>query len=887
MSQLKNEQIELIRRDIERRGLLYPPLREEIIDHMCDAVEAEMAGGLTFVDAYRKVLAAFGPRGLSALNDETIHAIGTPVMIRNYFKIALRNLRRHKLHASINLLGLVLGISSCLFILLYVHDELSYDRFHVKGDRIFRMSTRIVSEGSDQHVAWGNGFFGPLLEKDFPEVEQVIRLKLNTGKITVGLSDSSTNAPTRLFSLDKVYYVADPAFFRVFTYPLLAGNPATALAEPHSVVITEQLAQQYFSSGWNRGKGIIGKPLDFNGDVYQVTGVMRKVPTQTDLPFNALLSIDEQRRQNLDWCITYVLFRDAESGKGFGPKLKKIEEKLQPEFAKNGATIHFYLENLRDVHFSTPKLFDTPKSNRAYLSIFSVVAAFILLIACINYVNLSIAQSAVRSVEVGIRKVVGAARVQLLLQFIGESVLLTLGAVLLSLLLVELSLPWYNQFTGKSFSLVTLFDWRMALLVLGIFILVGIVAGSYPAFYLASFDPVKVLKGRVRLGRSSVRTWLRQGLVVLQFSISIAMIIGTLIVFTQMRYLQTKNLGFHKDQVVVIDIPDDRASISAMPGLRQRLAQYTSFRKVALSGYNSLPSQDTDVDAFGLEKGGQWITKPLNNINLDEHYLELLQIPLLAGRNFAAQDTVRGHQGFIVNEALVRMMGWQNAEQALGRRVNVGQADDTPEGTIIGVVKDFHFHSLHKTIEPMVLLYGTDYPEKLLVSLPAGELEDHLSRLRAEWKKFVPRHPFEFTFLDTVFDQQYRNERRLMPIFTYFSFLTVFIACLGLFGLVSFSTQQRTKEIGIRKVMGAPESRLIYLLSREYIGLVALSVLIASPLAWFAMQHWLQNFAYRTEIRHVAFLLAGIAALGIALLTTGYHTLRAARTNPVKALRYE
>ncbi len=887
MNQLKNEQIELIRVDMERRGLLYPPLREEIVDHICDAVEVEMARDLPFMDAYQKVLATFGPRGLSALNDETIYSIGTPVLLRNYFRIAWRNLRRYQLHATINLLGLVLGISSCLLILLYVQDELSYDRYHTKADRLFRLTSRITSEGSDQHVAWGNGFFGPMLEKDYPEVEKVIRMNLNTGKITVKVPDSSAKSQPKLFSLDKVYYVFDPAFFGAFTYPMLAGNPGTALAEPMSVVITESLAKQYFGSNWQEGKGSLGKILDFNGVEYQVTGVIQDVPPNTDLPFHALLSPDSERMKRIDWCITYVLFKDAASGRTFGPKLKKIEKKLQPQFANNGASIHFYLENLRDVHFSTPKIFDTPKSNRAYLSIFSVVAAFILLIACINYVNLSIAQSAVRSVEVGIRKVVGAARVQLLIQFIGESVLLTLAAVLLSLLLVELSLPLYNQLTDKSFSLGSLFDWRISLAVLGIFVLVGMVAGSYPAFYLASFDPIRVLKGRLRLSGGRGKSLLRQGLVVLQFTISIAMIIGTLVVFTQLRYLQNKNLGFHKEQVLVIDIPDDRPSIASMPQLKQRLSQYAGFRKVALSGYNSLPSQDTDVDAFGLEKGGQLITRPLSNINIDENYLELLRIPLVAGRNFNSTDAVTAQKGFIVNEALVKMMDWGGAEQALGKRINVVGEDKSPEGRVVGVVKDFHFHSLHKTIEPMILLYGTDYPEKLLVSLPADHLEEHINLVRSEWKKLGPGHPFEFTFLDTVFDQQYRNDRRLMPIFTYFTFLTIFIACLGLFGLVSFSTQQRTKEIGIRKVMGAPETHIVYLLSREFIGLVVLAIVIASPLAWYAMNRWLQDFAYRTSIGFFVFFLAGVSALLIALLTIGYHALRAAWTNPVKSLRYE
>jgi putative ABC transport system permease protein len=366
------------------------------------------------------------------------------------------------------------------------------------------------------------------------------------------------------------------------------------------------------------------------------------------------------------------------------------------------------------------------------------------------------------------------------------------------------------------------------------------------------------------------------------------MIASTLIVYKQMQYLQDSHLGFDQEQVLLIDIPDEEGTMAKMPALLDALRQQARFEQVALSGYNSLPGRDTDVDAFGLEKGGEMVAMPLNDISIDEHYLPLLRIPFVAGRNFKGPARQEEPYEFVVNEALVKKMGWGSAQAALGKGVNIGQSDGEYDGEIVGVVKDFHFHSFHKPIEPILMMCdAAEYPEKIMVRLPAGPISGSLTALQQQWQALIQEHPFAFSFLDASFAEQYRSEKRMVPVFTYFTGLTILIACLGLFGLVSFATQQRTKEVGIRKVMGAGPTSILYLLSREFILLVLLAVLLASPLVWYGLNRWLENFAYRIEVELPFFLWAALLALLVAALTTGYHALRGARTNPVKALRYE
>ena len=820
-------------------------------------------------------------------------------MFDNYFQSAWRNLKRHKMSSSINLLGLVVSIASCILIMLYVQQELSYDNYHQNANRIFRITTRLTTDGKENHTAWTPNFIGEQLRTDYPEVETIIRLQANPGKTTFKLNPKpvahSTAKAPRLVSLDQVYNVYDPAYLQVFTYPMLEGDPQTALVRPGSAVITERVARKFFGSDWQAGKGVLGEVIQSGGNTYQITGVLRDIPSTTDMPFQAVLSQDAGKLEKQAWCILYVLFKQATNGASFGGKLAQITQKIQPDFAKRGGHIAFALENLKDIHLGEPKLFDTPKANRAYLIIFSLVAGFLLLIASINYINLSLVQSVGRSREVGVRKAIGAARFQLLSQFLGESLLLTGVALVLSLILVILLLPIYNELTDTHFSLVSLLNWPMAGLLVAIFVIVGVMAGSYPAFYLASFEPVRALKGKLRLNGKSAKVQLRQGLIVLQFTMSIAIIIGTLIVYKQLRYLQHKNLGFQREQVLVLDVPEEAATSGAISSLKKALSGLSYLRGVTLSGANSLPGQEMNLSAFNLEKNGKMLPLPQRSIDIDENYLAVLGIPLVAGRNFTTAKPSNEKPGEVihdvmVNEALVKKMGWgPGPEAALGKSLSQGPTgEETWRGSVVGVIKDFHFQSLHKPIEPMVLQNNAEqFSQKVLVRLSAGQLSLQINLVESLWKRVVPNQAFDFAFLDATFEKQYRQERRLITIFTYFSLLTIIVACLGLYGLSSLATAQRTKEVGVRKVMGANELGLVYLLSKEFLLLVGLAILLASPLAWFGMNYWLQDFAYHTSISLGEFVLAGVAASMIAALTTGYHALRLARTNPVRALRYE
>ncbi len=814
-------------------------------------------------------------------------------MLKNHLKSAWRSLKRQKLASSINLLGLVVSVTSCVLIMLYVQHEFSYDNYHHKADRIFRLTTQLSVDGKEDRTAWAPNFIGQQLKANYPEVEEIIRLQANPGNISFKVATQSTSKAPRVISLDQVYTVYDPAFLTVFTFPMLTGDPHTALVRPGSVVVTERVARIFFGNDWNQGKGVLGQLLQSGENTYQLTGVLRDIPSNTDMPFQVLLAQETGKLEKQAWCSSYVVFKQAASGLDFSPKLTQVAEPIQADFAKRGGHIAFALENLRDIHLGNPKLFDTPKANRSYLLIFSLVAGFLLLIASINYINLSLAQSVGRSREVGVRKAIGAARYQVLFQFLGESLLLTGIALVLSLALAILLLPVYNQLADTHFSLFSLLTWPMAGLLSAIFVIVGVLAGSYPAFYLASFEPVKALKGKLRLGGNSASVQIGQGLVVLQFTISITIIIGTLVVYKQLHYLQHKHLGFQAEQVLVLAIPPAAATTGALSTLKNALSGLAYLRGVALIGSHSLPSQEMNLSAFNLEKDGKMLPLPQRSIDVDENYLTVLGIPLMAGRNFAnanrsGEKTGQVVHEVLVNEALVAKMGW-GTEAAIGKELSQGPAGaETWHGRVVGVIKNFHFQSPQKPIEPIVLQNTAGQgPEKALVRLSTGALAHQLELIETQWKRIVPDQAFEVAFLDATFEQQYRQEQRLVTIFTNFSLLTILVACLGLFGLSSFATAQRTKEVGVRKVMGAQAHSLIYLLSRQFLLLVGLAILLASPLAWFAMQRWLADFAYHVSIGPEEFVLASGAAFVIAALTTSYHAIRLARTNPVRALRYE
>jgi putative ABC transport system permease protein len=804
-------------------------------------------------------------------------------MLRNYIIIAFRNLLRNRVNTLINLTGLSLGISCCLLITLFVQDELTYDQYHEQKEVIYRVSN-IMRMGTNQdHYALTSMAVGPGLTEAYPEIDTFVRFRYSSNRVSVKYQE-------KLFN-ERLIYMVDPNVFDVFSYQLLKGNRQTALAKPGVIVLTASLAEKYFGN-----EEPMGKVIELNNNNYEVTGVMEDLPSNSDLPINALISMldmPEQAQQTFMWdwgrlgFYTFLKMKNPVNPDDFKEKLEKFsQERVIPFWKENSidGEMHYELTPLQELHFRTDMSYDTPKGDKSYLYIFSMVAIFILLIACINYINLSVAQSTRRSTEVGIRKTSGAERSHLIIQFMGESLILSIAALALSIIIVEVSLPVFNHLAEKSFSFENLFHPEILLTMLGIVTVVGVLAGSYPALYLSSFNPVDVLKGNLKL---SGKNWLRKSLVVVQFTISVVMIIATLIVYEQMNYLKNRDLGFNKDQVMVVEVPRDTALFRKFTQVKHELLSNPGVKDVATTG-RSVPGENTGSLLFRTEQAnGELKENHYNVISVDEKFMEVMDIDLVDGRNFERSRQTDPQQAFMVNRAFVKAMGWENP---IGKRMQWGLMPNNQaanDGHVVGVFEDYHYASLHNQIDPLVWLYNPNAPGRLLIDLKGGDISNSVSFVEEKWKSFDPGHPMEYFFLDAFFDSQYQQEEKMMQIFGYFSILTILIACMGLFGVASFVTQQRTKEVGIRKTLGADTGQIVYLLSRDFAVLVLISILIAAPLSWLGMTIWLEGFAYPTQMPVYAFGLAGLASLAIALLTTGYHAIKAARSNPVHALRHE
>ena len=799
-------------------------------------------------------------------------------MIKNYFKIAWRNLTRHKVYAAINIAGLAAGLSACILIFLFIKDELSYDSHFSKSERIYRVACDFNLMGEADKFALVSKLLAPRMKKDFPEVEHAVRLR-NVGKQTIWYEDKAFN--------EENIFFADSNFFQVFNYQFLAGNPNTALMEPKTIVLTEPLAEKFFGTPAEA----VGKTLRFSKHSHLVTGVI-KDPGHSHIKLNALMAMSTVERDPAappstkdDWfgvsSYTYALLKPGTQPAQLEKSLQNlVQTEIDPwiKESKLQAKVMFFVQPLTDVHLINDFTYDiSPSGNRSYLYIFGFVALFILTIACINYMNLATARSARRAKEVGLRKVVGAHRSQLVRQFIGESVFITLISVVLALVLVELILPFFNELTEKSFSYTYFLSGPFLLALLGIMLFVGLVAGSYPAFFLSKFKPVDVLKSD-KSPRGS-NALLRKVLVVTQFTISLVMIIGTLVVFSQMHYLKNTSLGFNKEQVLVIDIPSgDTALVSRLKEIKSDFLAHPSIKKVATAAH--IPGNQVGRRLFFTEHNGERQERTMSVMAIDYDFLDLMDIKLADGRNFS-KDFPTDQKNFLVNEAAVRYTGWQ---KPVGEKLSMGEPEFSE---VVGVVKDFHFASLHNKIEPMALVLAPKTQGFLLVRTENQNLPATISFIEEKWKAFDQRHPMEYFFLDVNFDKQYRSEEKMLTVFGYFAGLTIFIACLGLFGLASFTAEQRTKEIGIRKVMGSSVSDIILLLSRDFALLVIIAIVLASPIAWFGMHKWLEDFAYRTDIGWWIFGAAGFSALLIAMLTVSFQATKAALLNPIKALRAE
>ncbi|MDZ7289255.1 MAG: ABC transporter permease [candidate division KSB1 bacterium] len=784
-------------------------------------------------------------------------------MLKNYLKIALRSFLRHKIYSAINLAGLGLGVAVCILILLFVRHEWSHDRYHRNAARIYLVtSAQSTSPSRFAQTVATPALLAPKLMANFPEIIQTVRF--------LHQRDAVLRYDDRLFKEERFYF-GDASVFEVFSFPLLAGDPKTALREPNTLVLTEKAAKKYFGD-----ENPIGKILSLDGQgEFKVTGVLQEIPTNSQFVFDFLASFatlgEITNPYKYFGTYTYLLLPENYPAKDLEEKFAAHREEL----AWYLDDLYFKLEPLTKIHLN-PALSSSMDNagDIRYVYMFSVIAILILLIACSNYLNLATARSTLRAREVGIRKVLGAERLRLAKQFLGEAILFSLFAFMFALVLVELFLPVFNRLVEKSLHIDYVHDLGLLLALGGFALMVGIVTGSYPALLLSAFRPIHVLKGIFPTG-SSRRTALtfRRILVVAQFTISIALIAGTMIIGRQLQYIRHHKLGFEKEHIVSLYIRNTpilqnhesfKAELLQHPGiLKASVASGSPFDGVFIAPYKI---GETEVE--------------LHYVIVDYDYLETLGMKLVAGRNFSRNQTTDAENTIILNETAVKMFDLQSP---LGREFSGMDA----KRTIIGVVEDFHSASLHEPIQPTVLhIFPRNY-RSILVRLRPENIPATMAFLERKWREFAPNRPFDYAFLDQKFDRLYRAEEKLATIFGYFAGIAIVIACLGLFGLAAFATEQRTKEIGVRKVLGATVMNVVALFSKDFAKLVLLANLLAWPIGWYAMHRWLQNFAYRIDIGWWVFVLAGGLALVIALVTVSTQAFKAALANPVEALRYE
>ncbi len=808
-------------------------------------------------------------------------------MIRNHLKIAFRNLWKNKGYSAINIFGLAIGLAVCLLITLFVADELSYDKYNAKADRIYRVNTNIKLNGSGFNEQSTPAPMAGVLMKDYPQVKQATRIDVG-GEILV------TKGTETLIESNSFF--ADPNIFKVFTIPMISGNPETALKEPKTMVVSEAIAQKYFKS-----TNIIGQTLKINNtDFYKITGVIQNTPANAHLHFSFLKSmVGNEHSRDDQWLsnrfTTYVLLRPGNDQTTLNRILKEVAKKyaepqLQSMFhstindlEKKGDYLKYDPVPLTSIHlYSTLSHEVEPSGNIEHVYIFTIIAVFILLIACVNFMNLSTARSAGRSKEVGVRKVLGSDRYSLMMQFLTESVLTSFIALVIALLITLLFLPYFNQFSGKEIELglfSKIFLLPSLLLVTSI---VGILAGLYPAFFLSAFEPIQVLKGKLSAGFKG--SWLRNSLVVFQFTTAIILIICTLVIYNQLSYIRNKNLGYNREQVLVLK---NAYSLGSHAGtFKNEVLQIPGV--VAATRANVLPTSNNSEDQNAFSKDASMSASQSVTIAewfVDADYIPALGMKMVQGRNFSSQmPTDSG--AILINEAAARMLGFNHPLQE--KLYDSDRGKNVFTMPIIGVVKDFNTGSMRYETTPVVF-HLSKYGDRFAFRIKSKNIAGVISQIESKYHtvELMAGQPFIYSFMDEDFDHLYRSEQRTGKLFITFAFFAILIACLGLFGLITYAAEQRTKEIGIRKVLGATVANVTAMLSKDFIKLVFIAIIIASPVAWFAMNKWLQGFAYRTNIGWWVFASAALIAVVIALATVSFQAIKAALANPVKSLRSE
>ena len=812
-------------------------------------------------------------------------------MFKNYFKTALRNLTKNKFYTSINIIGLAVGLATCLLIFLYVVDELGYDKYNANAARIYRVNNDIKFNGNYLDLAQVPAVMGPTMLREMPQVQQYVRINWH-GSFLVKKGDENIQE-------QRVAY-ADSTLFDVFTLPVIAGDAKTALKDYHSLVITETIAKKYFNSTPDSYRDVVGKTMLMNDTSnYKITAVIKDIPKQSHFHFDFFVPMLENGGINEDnWLsenyTTYILLKknadvkqvEAQLNpfmdKHVGPQLQSVVNISLSDFKKGGGYIRASLTPLTAIHLHSNKQGELEgNGNAEYVYIFSGIALMILLIACVNFMNLSTARSSNRAKEVGVRKVLGSLRANLIQQFLTESFLISFIALVIAVLMAWLLLPYFNQLAGKEINAAALLQPNMVLSLIVLMLIVGLLAGSYPAFFLSSFQPIDVLKGK--LAKGFKRSWLRNSLVVFQFVISIVLIFGTVVIYNQLNYIHNKDVGFNRNQVVIINHANTLGNQTET--FRNEVLQVSGVQSATMSGY--LPVN------YGRNSNTYFTTPtldPTTGINVqawtvDENYIPTLGLKIVEGRNFSPQF-LTDSTGIIINEAAAKFLATKNLLNKKIYTLKDIQSKQLIYYHIIGIVKNFNFSSLRDVVTPLALFLGKDNGN-ISVRISSADIPNTVAQIKNKWKAMAPSQPFDYSFMDDDFNKLYTTEQRTGNIFITFAVLAILIACLGLFGLVTYAAEQRIREIGIRKVLGASISNIAGMLSTDFLKLVIVSAVIAFPLAWFTMNKWLQGFAYRVNISWWVFVIAGVLALLIALITVSFQAIKAAMANPVKSLRTE
>jgi putative ABC transport system permease protein len=803
-------------------------------------------------------------------------------MIKNYFKIAFRNLIKNKVFSFINIFGLTIGLTSFLLIALYLFDEFTFDSFHKNANNIYRVvENKTTPEGKESKSA-GAGFqVSEKAKASFPEIETAVRLA------TFGRRNISNTENTNVFY--EPFTTANPGFLITFDFKLLQGNRNTALSEPQSVIITEETAKKYFNTN-----DVLGKTLKIDGDSmpYKITGVLKNFPVNSHIDFNLLFSEssmsgdDFKEFVNSDWSsgafTTYFLLHDKTDAHKIESKLNQLVAANQTNGSKDKSK--FILQPLKNVHFYSSDIEgrEVRKGSIIYLYVFSIIALFVLLIACINYMNLTTAGFAKRAKEIAVRKVAGASRKTLVRQFISEAFLITVIALLLSLGLVEILLPYFNSFAEKKLTLGLQTDYRIWIGVAGVILIVGLLSGIYPALFQSRLKPVQLFKNKINIGKGNLS--MRRSLVVFQFTLSIIMIIATIVVYRQIKYVNTKDMGFKKDQLVVVDI-NSRKVRSGAETIKAEFGKLASVQNVSVS--SRVPGEWKDIPKVKVksEKIQNTEGNDMYFLGVDDQFLKTYQVTLAKGRNFLP-GSLADSSSVMINETAAKELG---ITVPLGQLIEI-PGDESFKARVVGIVKDFNFQSLREPLAPMILGFQNNPVQSIdyfTARVTTNSMTETLAQMNAILHKIDQNHLFEYHFLDKQWDLFYREDHIRETILLIVAFLTILIACLGLFGLATYAAEQRIKEIGVRKVLGASISSIVAMLSKDFLKLVCIAAVIAFPVAWFAMNKWLQEFAYRINIEWWILATAGLIAAIIAFVTISYQAIKAATANPVKSLRTE